>query len=170
MKQIITTILVCLICQSAFTQKGSLTLQEMLALSSSSAVSAANQIVKDHGFEIRKQEIPEGNSKELSDSAFYFIWLSDDGNSNNRIFLDSKRKGEVITNLISYTSTDSLWYAGIHASLTANEFKLSDIQIKSDDAHDAQVYEKGNYRISIFWSYMGGEIKYYLVDVNWFSE
>lgn len=151
-------------------QQGLLSLNDMLSLSKAPVNTAAGQITGQHGFEFRMQDIAEGNTAETSDSTIYFIWYAEDGITNNRIMFNSKIKNGVSANLISFTTTDEKWFESIKKSLSAPEFTLTDIKILSDDAHDAAVYEQGNYRITVLWSYMGSETKYYVVDVNWFEK
>ena len=151
-------------------QQGTVTINEMMTAAKAGPTAAMNDLVKKNGFSIAEIDAPKENTTTNSDSTIYFTWNNAEGTVNSNIMYNSKRKDGITTNACSFTTNDSTWYAMQRKILEGGEFKLSDTEMKSTDAMDAQVYNKDDFRIKIFWSYMGTPMRYYVVDVIWFGK
>lgn len=151
-------------------QEGLLPVSELMQLSKTGPVMAMDVLVKEHGFAMAEVDVPVENTAQNADTSIYFTWNSADQSAISNVYYNSKIRNGIPTRLCSLTTTDSTFYQGELKKLETGEFKLSDTQIKSEDAMDAKIFMKDDYRIKIFWSFMGSEIKFYIIDVIWFGK
>lgn len=131
---------------------------------------AMDVLVKQHGFATAELDAPKENTLENSDTSIYFTWNSADEKTISNVYYNAQRKNGVPTNLCSLTTTDSTYYRTELQNLQSGDYKLSDVVIKSDDVKDGKVFIKDDYRIKVFWSYMGSDEKFYIIDVIWFGK
>lgn len=151
-------------------QQGQLPVPELMKLSKGGPLMAMDELVKQHGFATAEFEVPAENTAQNSDTSVYFTWSSADQKAVSNVYFNAKRRNGIPTNLCSLTTTDSLYYQTELKNLESGDFKLSDVEIKSEDAMEGKVFMKDDYRIKIFWSFMGSDIKFYVIDVIWFGK
>ncbi len=151
-------------------QQGKLPISDLMQLSKGGPLMAMDILVKQHGFATAEFDAPAENTAQNSDTSIYFTWSSADEKELSNIYYNAQKRNGKPTNLCSLTTTDSIYYQTELKKLETEDFKLSDAVIKSEDAKDGKVFMKDDYRIKIFWSYMGSDIKFYIVDVIWFGK
>ncbi len=160
MKKIVFIFGLMMITSVAFSQKGNLSLEEEIDITTKSVKNAVDHLNNRKGFTVVSSEFPAG----YSDSTVYLSYK--DGLLEIDVRYSKRISGENFSSIFSNTSTDEKWFKAEIAKIPGLGFFLTEDVLKSETAHDAKIYEKNNVRIQIFWSvYPGSEQKFYSIDV-----
>ncbi len=145
---------------AVFSQMAILSLEEEIDFTTKSVKNAVDHLKVNKGFTVVSSDFPTGTSDSTVYLSYKDVMLEIDVRYSKRI------NGENFSSIFSNTSTDEKWYKGEIAKIPGLGFFLTEDVLKSETAHEAKIYEKGNVRIQIFYSlYPGSEQKYYSIDV-----